>query len=182
MPTFSETKGDAASSVNTTHSMVLVAPFSGHINDHFDEYRIRIELQTGLTYEISLTGDPVTSAHTSEILSGTNMRGNPGAREVNVSFFGLSEVVGGGGNDELYGDDGADIFRFAPGHGNDTIMDFSDREDRINLSDFDIEDLSAVTIITGQDRVTLDLTDHGGGTVELPGIERADLDASDFLF
>ena len=95
---------------------------------------------------------------------------------------GDDRLEGGGGDDELYGGHGADIFMFAPGHGNDIILDFSDGEDRIDLSELDIEGLDAVTIIAGQDRVTLDLTDYGGGTVELPGIDRADLDASDFLF
>ena len=98
-------------------------------------------------------------------------------------------LTGGAGNDTMTGYGGDDTFVFGPGHGNDTITDFTECEDVI--------DLSAITAITGMADLTItndgrdaviDLTDHGGGTVRLAdyydqsGSYESRLDASDFVF
>ena len=44
-------------------------------------------------------------------------------------------VEGGTGDDEMYGDGGADTFVFGPGHGDDTIRDFTTGEDKIDLTE-----------------------------------------------
>ena len=100
---------------------------------------------------------------------------------------GADRLEGGAGDDELYGDpkDGeksADVFVFAAGHGGDSISDFTDNQDKIdlsafNLSGFDDLDLSAEFVGT-----TIDLSAHGGDTILLVGFYIADLDATDFLF
>ena len=53
------------------------------------------------------------------------------------------KLDGGSGADLLHGGNDGDIFVFAAGHGNDTVADFIDREDLIDLSAFG---LSAWTI------------------------------------
>ena len=59
---------------------------------------------------------------------------------------GANAIEGGAGDDTLTGGAGADTFVFAPGHGADTITDFTDGEDRIDLRGFDniagIDDLA----------------------------------------
>ena len=90
-------------------------------------------------------------------------------------------ITGLGGDDTLTGGEGADTFVFASGHGNDTITDFADGEDTI--------DLSAFKAITGFDDLTVAqngadtvITVPGGGTITLQGFASADLDAADFTF
>ncbi len=90
-------------------------------------------------------------------------------------------ITGLAGDDTLTGGDGADTFVFASGHGNDTITDFTDGEDTI--------DLSAFTSITGFGDLTVTqngnntvITIPGGGTITLQGFTSTDLDATDFTF
>ena len=98
-------------------------------------------------------------------------------------------LTGGAGDDTMTGYGGDDTFVFGPGHGNDTITDFTECGDVI--------DLSAITAITGIADLTItndgcdaviDLTDHGGGTIRLAdyydqsGSYESSLDASDFVF
>ena len=94
---------------------------------------------------------------------------------------GNDTLKGGADNDRLVGGAGADTFVFGLGHGDDTITDFTDGEDRIVLSAVFVPDdvLATATAVTGG--VRLDLADAGGGTILLKGFDLADLDAADFL-
>ena len=77
----------------------------------------------------------------------------------------------------------ADAYRFRPGNGNDTITNFADGEDVIDLSQFSsITDFSDLTITSDANDVTIDLSAQGGGTILLAGFDIANLDATDFLF
>ena len=96
-------------------------------------------------------------------------------------------LTGGAGNDDLKGNDGADIFRFAGRHGNDDIEDFTQGEDKIDLSAFrniaSVEDLED-HIDTGTD-TEIDLSDFGGGEIELEGFDTSGntaLTNDDFIF
>ena len=57
MATVTETMGDAEANADTTYSMSPGDTFTGRLGERFDEDWIRVELQSGLTYEINLTGD-----------------------------------------------------------------------------------------------------------------------------
>ena len=109
------------------------------------------------------------------------MRGGPG-RDTLYGGAGDDRLVGGAGNDRLIGGPGADVFVFAPGDGEDMVTDFGRDVDRIDLTAFDLESMDDLTITSGADGVTIDLTAHAGGTILLAGFELADLDATDFLF
>lgn len=96
---------------------------------------------------------------------------------------GADVIEGGAGNDFLTGGSGADTFVFQPDHGNDTITDFTDGEDTIDLSAFtDIGGFGDLSIVQQGDHVQIDLSAHGGGTITLTGFNLEDLDAADFTF
>ena len=98
-------------------------------------------------------------------------------------------LTGGAGNDTLTGYAGEDTFAFGANHGNDTITDFNECEDAI--------DLSAFTTITGRSSLNItregcdaviDLATHGGGTIRLADYYDqsstyvSQLDDTDFVF
>ena len=89
-----------------------------------------------------------------------------------------------GSEDETFtGGAGADTYLIGPNDGNDTITDFANGEDTIDLSRFaTISDFSDLTVTSDADGVTIDLSAHGGGTIRLEGFDVANLNADDFLF
>ena len=95
---------------------------------------------------------------------------------------GADRLDGGDGADRLHGGEGADVFIFAAGHGDDTIYDFRDNEDKVDLSAFDLAGFDDLTLSSTSGGVTIDLTEHGGGTILLQNIDLAALDAADFIF
>ena len=93
-------------------------------------------------------------------------------------------LEGGPGNDRLDGGDGEDTFYFEPGHGEDVISDFTDGEDTIVLRGFGVsksEVLSNAGPWSDGIGVSIDLSGHGGGNIDLEGFDFNDLDESDFL-
>ena len=95
---------------------------------------------------------------------------------------GNDRLEGGSGNDRLAGGPGADIFVFAPGHGADTITDFTNTEDQIDLTAFDLSGFDVLTITSSTTGITIGLSTHDGGTILLEGVAMTSLDAADFLF
>ena len=95
---------------------------------------------------------------------------------------GRDRLDGGTGDDRLTGGHGRDIFVFAPGHGVDTITDIANSLDRIDLSAFGLSGYDDLTITSGTDGVTIDLSAHDGGTILLEGFDVTNLDAEYFLF
>ena len=95
---------------------------------------------------------------------------------------GRDRLEGGPGDDRLSGGPDGDVFVFAPGHGADVITDFTNRQDRIDLTAFDLPGYEALTVTSGTGGVSIDLSAHDGGTILLEGFATASLDAGDFLF
>ena len=95
---------------------------------------------------------------------------------------GADRLDGGTGDDTLSGGPAGDVFVFAPGSGDDTITDFTNSQDRIDLTAFELSGYDDLTITDGTDGVTIDLSAHDGGTILLEGFDMADLDAADVLF
>ena len=92
-------------------------------------------------------------------------------------------LVGGEGDDTLTGGAGADVFAFGVACSFDTITDFTDGEDKIDLSALEgiagWDDLNAATY--GATTV-IDLTSYGCGTIRLDNTVADTLDAADFVF
>ena len=90
-------------------------------------------------------------------------------------------ITGLGGDDTLTGNAGDDTFVFASGHGADTITDFTDGEDTIDLSAFTgITGFSDLTVAQNGNNTVV--TVPGGGTITLQDFTSTDLDATDFAF
>ena len=114
------------------------------------------------------------------ILYQNEYTGTAGADTL-VGGAGDDTITGLGGDDTLTGNAGDDTFVFASGHGADTITDFTDGEDTIDLSAFtSITAFSDLTVAqNGSDTV---ITIPGGGTITLQDFTSTDLDAADFAF
>ena len=93
-------------------------------------------------------------------------------------------ITGGAGDDcQLNGGSGADTFVFGSGDGKDTIQDFENGTDTIDLSAISsIQGFSDLTITQVDDLTKIDLSSHGGGEIYLEGFTSTDLDATDFDF
>ena len=75
-----------------------------------------------------------------------------------------NDILDGGADDDvLYGGSGDDTFVFEEGHGTDTILDFTDGDDLIDLSALTgITGFSDLTIAADGTTAVIDLTGHGG--------------------
>lgn len=94
---------------------------------------------------------------------------------------GNDTLEGGRGNDILIGGAGADVFEFERGDGRDTISDFTNGVDLIDLDDFTFAQATAV--ISGAQQVGADLvlTLSADTTITITNMQRAQLDMSDFI-
>jgi len=102
----------------------------------------------------------------------------PGGADRIYGHLGNDTFHGGGGDDRLWGGPGADTFVFYTGNGDDTIADFEDGVDIIDLSatglgygDLTITQVGADTVIG-----------YGADTITLTGIDAGQISEADFLF
>ena len=95
---------------------------------------------------------------------------------------GVDTLEGGAGDDWLGGGEGADTFVFNSGDGSDTITDFEDGTDTIDLSAISsITGFSDLTITQEGDDTKIDLGEDVGEVI-LQDFTATDLDATDFDF
>ena len=170
---------DAGVTVNLEENTVAGGHAEGDVIANFENIR-------GSDHADVLTGDN----------NANSLRGYDGDDELNGSGgddwlygnAGADTLDGGAGTDRLFGhagtlgDGSIDTFVFAANHGNDYIYDFTNNEDKIDLSAFTLAGFEDLTITSTSNSVTIDLTEHGGGTIQLQNFDLANLDATDFLF
>ena len=95
---------------------------------------------------------------------------------------GDDSLIGNEGDDRLEGGAGDDVFVFYRRGGNDTIEDFGNGSDTIDLAAFaEISDVDNLTITQSGSNTLIDLSAHRGGTITLQAFTGA-LDDSDFIF
>ena len=96
-----------------------------------------------------------------------------------------SVITGGRGNDDLYGAGSPDTFVFAPGDGEDEVRDFTQAEDKIDLSAFttiaSLDDLEGeITLLSGEQNTDIDLPNDG--EITLYRVTPTQLNADNFIF
>ncbi len=115
---------------------------------------------------------------------------------------GDDELYGGAGKDQLFGGDGddtieggergdiltggagADTFVYSTGDGRDTITDFTDGEDKIDLSGTGITSFDDLTFRQDGNDAVIDLgtSDNPDDVILLENFDMNNFDASDFDF
>ena len=134
---------------------------------------------------VTLEGVSSSELSVSDFVFYQNTYTGTAAAETLTGGEGDDTITGLGGDDTLTGNAGADTFVFASGHGADTITDFTDGDDTIDLSAFTgitaFTDLDGKITQSGDDTV-IDLSAFGGGTITLEGYTSTDLSADDFAF
>jgi serralysin len=95
-----------------------------------------------------------------------------------------NRITGLGGDDTLKGAGGADDFVFTPGCGRDTIVDFADGQDVIDLGGYaGIDGFDDIVSITASEKgAVVMLSENGMDTITLKGIGVAVIGAGDFDF
>jgi len=105
--------------------------------------------------------------------------GNAGEDNL-VGGTGNDRLDGGAGNDLLTGGNGADVFVFTEGSGFDTIQDFQDGRDKIDLSDFGFNDFGEFSVVEQNDTVFVFIDEDT--SIELTGFDdAANLTVDDFI-
>jgi Ca2+-binding RTX toxin-like protein len=96
---------------------------------------------------------------------------------------GNDTLAGNLGDDTLAGSVGLDTFVFARRGGDDVVQSFAHNFDKVDLKAFHFTNFAAVSSLlqAHPGGVELDLTSHGGGTVEFAGLTLALLTTGDFL-
>lgn len=119
---------------------------------------------------------------------GDRLFGGQGDDDMNGGG-GADVLTGGRGENLLTGGQGADVFVMTRQTENDTITDFKDGVDRIDLSAFGLlpadyaTDVAPALKAAGAGAVRLDLGAFGGaGALLVIGTSLADMDVTDFLF
>ena len=130
---------------------------------------------------ITMTGSFVNYAHGGE--GDDQITGGSGLIDILVGGEGDDVIAGGAGTNYVHGGEGDDTFVIEAGQTLTTIYDFTDGDDRIDLSNISaITGFDDLTITVDGDDVVIDLSSQGAGSVRLENVSVSDLDADDFVF
>ncbi|MEM6438318.1 MAG: calcium-binding protein [Pseudomonadota bacterium] len=136
-------------------------------------------------------GDRIGGSNGANTLEGglgaDRLQGEGGADSL-LGGAGQDRLDGGRGSDVMTGGEDADRFAFlAKGNGQDTVTDFADGEDRLDLRDLNLARRTFVSELSGavsqvDGNAVIDLARLGGsGSITLEGVNGDVLDRSDFL-
>jgi serralysin len=146
-----------------------------------DTVQSRVSWTLGANFEtLTLTGTAAINGKGNGLAN--DITGNAKANVLNGAG-GNDDLYGGKGNDMLTGGAGADEFHFAKGDGKDTITDFTNGADTIDLSHLstvsDFNDLMKHHLsVHGHDLVITAGADH----LVIADTQKSELNAADFQF
>lgn len=165
-------KGTDTASYETASKGVtasLLSP-SSNTNDAKGDTYSSIENLSGTAFADKLTGN-----------SADNRLAGGGGNDVLKAAGGADILDGGRGSDTLTGGPGSDTFVFQKGYGKDTILDFKDGTDQIDLRSYDFDGISSVLKKAAQVDDDVQLKFAATDILLLKNFEKADLDAGDFI-
>jgi Ca2+-binding RTX toxin-like protein len=166
--------------------VTLASADAGYVeNDHAGTDLVRVDASYALGLHVENMVLLGAGNHTGAGNSLDNwLRGNCGVN----SLFGMDgddRLDGRTAHDTLTGGAGADCFVFKCGYGSDTIMDFTDGSDRIDLSGFtgidDFGDLAGKIAEKG-DNLVIAFNDTDRLVLKNAAADGAELSAADFIF
>lgn len=168
----------------TTHLFLSAGGFGNSTGTYTVSFDPRGVMKTGTAGADHLTGglgnDQLRglSGHDTLIAGAGNDRlsGDAG-NDVLYGGTGRDVIDGGTGRDTLFGGSGADVFVFQQGDGIDSLRDFQNGFDRIQVEG--VRGFSALAFSTA---VGGTWVDYGNGAVYVRGMTPAQFDASDFIF
>ncbi|MBD2338738.1 hypothetical protein H6G64_17330 [Calothrix sp. FACHB-156] len=157
-----------------------VNPTNGKVDFiHFyeDAYSYSIAARKSGTWTANLSADQ-TVDFTFGTTGGDNITGGDRTDEI-YGYQGDDTINGGKGNDKIYGGGGNDIFVLTPGEGTDTIVDFTDGQDKIGLAGS--LSFSQLTINTNNQNTEIKITQTGEVLATLKGVQASKITQSDFV-
>lgn len=98
-----------------------------------------------------------------------------------IGNAGVNRITGEKGNDTLTGGAGADDFVFAKGYGRDTITDFQNNVDDIDLRSYGFSSVSSVLSKSFQVGADVEIRLSSTDVIVLKNFTKGHLDAADFL-
>lgn len=128
------------------------------------------------TYNLGAGDDVVKAGGGNDIINGG------AGDDVLIAHDGDDRLSGGTGNDQLLGSTGNDTFVFGPGGGVDTVFDFTNGVDLIDVSGYGYNSFVnniAPRIDTVNGSAVIDFA--SGDRAILKGVSASDLDAADFI-
>lgn len=98
-----------------------------------------------------------------------------------IGNSGANKITGGRGNDLISGGTGADVFYFEKGNARDTIIDFQNNIDDIDLRSYNFSSINSVLSRATQVGDDVQIKFSSTDVITLLDFNRSDLNASDFL-
>jgi serralysin len=143
-------------------------------------------VKSTVSYHLNANVETLVLLGTNHISAAGNAEGNflTGNNGDNVLHGGdgSDSLDGGKGNDKLFGDAGRDMFHFATGEGHDTITDFTQGADHIELVNWQAVHSFAAVKSHARDHGGDVIIEAGHDSLTIHGLHKADLTADDFFF
>jgi serralysin len=185
----------AAGTYKVTFSGANIAPVTKTVK--IGTKNVKLDLVDPVSKASALMAKAAPSPSDSSTLDGTagadTLKGDAGADKIfggsgNDRLYGQDGndvLVGGAGNDVLVGGAGADSFRFLSSWGSDTVSDFENGIDRIDLrgNDLSFKELSIAAVDADKDgRVDDVVIKADGHSISLLNLKASLVTAADFMF
>jgi Ca2+-binding RTX toxin-like protein len=184
--TISAENATVGSVINLNDATLLYEPGGGGFISFVGDVHGGFTIANGVIIENAIGGsgaDLIIGNEADNILAGGNGMDDLEGASGEDALFGEADddvLIGGSGEDQLYGGSGADSFVFIDEINRDTVHDYIDGTDVLDMREqTGAKNFHQLKFIQEADGVVID---YQTGSVLLLGVSKAELDAEDFLF